>query len=139
VYKIDSIKDLSVKIKFSQRSENDQHFLFHEIKNKELIICINKLHPYFNEIDDNTRVDEIIKQYLFDALAEYQVSKAYGGRIESKAIRHQKDKFLRAKIDVLTRKDLQHTESEIKNFYKEAKKQKLIKNKLQKKKKRRGD
>jgi len=124
IYKIDSIKDLNVKIKFPKRSENDQHFIFHEIKDKELTICINKLHPYFNEIDDNSRADEIINQYLFDALAEYQVSKNYSGRIDSKAIRYQKDKLMRAKIDILHRKDLEHTETEIQTFQKNSQKAK---------------
>lgn len=128
VYKIDSIKDLTIKIKFPQRSENDQHFIFHEIKDKELIICINKLHPYFNEIEDSVRVDEIINQYLFDALAEYQVSKNYSGRIESKAIRYQKDKLMRAKIDILHRKDFEHTEMEIESLQKVSKKKKRQKN-----------
>ena len=137
-YKIDSIKGLNIKINFSTRSENDQHFIFHEIKNNELVICINKLHPYFHEIDDSSRVQEIIKQYLFDALAEHLVSKNDTGRVDSKAIRYQKDKLMRAKIEILNRKDLEHTKDGIKSLQKESRKiniKKNIKNKVIRKKK----
>jgi hypothetical protein len=94
----------TIKGRLLNRSPNDKHFLIEPNlnKKKEVHITINRLHPYFRALSNDSRFEELLFQYIADALAEYMVSQQHA-EITPAAIRHAKDQILRAKIDILNK------------------------------------
>lgn len=94
----------TIKGRMLNRSENDKHFIIEPNlnKKKEIHITINRLHPYFRSLSDDSRFQELLFQFIADALAEYMVSQQHS-EITPAAIRHAKDQILRAKINIMNK------------------------------------
>lgn len=101
---LDLGKGYTIKGRMLNRSENDKHFVIEPNlnKKKEIHITINRLHPYFRSLSDDSRFQELLFQYIADALAEYMVSQQHS-EITPAAIRHAKDQILRAKINIINK------------------------------------
>lgn len=107
LWSIDVGAAITVRVFLQDRSENDPHLTIASETNNVLNVVINQQHPYYLEIDSTERADEIIRQYIYDAVAEYRVFQRMAAQPPD-AIRRFKDHLLRAKI---TRLQNQHTES----------------------------
>jgi len=59
-------------------------------------IVINGLHPYYMDLEATEAIDECIRQYIYDAIAEYRVGKLTG-RINPNSVRRIKNDLLRVK------------------------------------------
>jgi hypothetical protein len=57
-------------------------------------VIINRLHPYFVAIPTTEAVSECIRQYIYDAIAEYRVGKLTG-KVNPNSVRRFKDDLLR--------------------------------------------
>lgn len=69
-----------------------------------LHVIINGLHPYYLSLSGDA-IDECIHQYIFDAVAEFKVSKMMAARLNPDSIRRLKDSLLRARADQLDNAD----------------------------------
>jgi Histidine kinase-, DNA gyrase B-, and HSP90-like ATPase len=98
---------ITVRVFLQDRSANDPHLTIASETGNVLSVIINQQHPYYLEIDSTERADELIRQYIYDAVAEYRVFQRIAVQ-QPDAIRRFKDQLLRAKI---TRLHNQHSES----------------------------
>jgi hypothetical protein len=60
-------------------------------------VIVNGLHPYYLDIDSADAVDECVKQYVYDAIAEYRVSKL-NSPLNPTSVRRLKDGLLRVHV-----------------------------------------
>jgi hypothetical protein len=56
---------------------------------------VNGLHPYYLALEDVGSIDECLRQYIFDAIAEYRTSKMLAS-LNPQSTRRFKDDLLRA-------------------------------------------
>jgi hypothetical protein len=59
-------------------------------------VLINNLHPYYEEIESPDAKEECLRQFIYDAIAEYRVSRQMG-QVNPDSVRRKKDSLLRAK------------------------------------------
>lgn len=57
-------------------------------------VIINGLHPYFSSLEAADAIEECLKQYIYEAIAEYRVSQL-AGRVNPDSARRYKDGLLR--------------------------------------------
>ena len=99
MWTIDIASGLTVQLFLQDRTDNDPHLtLWHGTEAGLVKVIINQQHPYFMEITSAERADELIRQYVYDAVAEYVVIKR-NSRLEADAVRRLKDDLLRARIN----------------------------------------
>ena len=60
-------------------------------------MIINGLHPYYSSIESSDAIDECIRQYIYDSIAEYKVSKLQG-RVNPDSVRRLKNDYLRVQV-----------------------------------------
>jgi hypothetical protein len=60
-------------------------------------VIVNGLHPYYLDIDSADAIDECVKQYIYDAIAEYRVSKLLS-QLNPASVRRLKDALLRVQV-----------------------------------------
>jgi hypothetical protein len=60
-------------------------------------VIINGLHPYYAGLESSDTIEECIRQYVYDAIAEYHVMHQ-SGKVNPDSVRRLKDQLLRAKI-----------------------------------------
>jgi hypothetical protein len=116
LWSLDVGAGITVRIFLQDRSANDPHLTIVSETGNVLSVIINQQHPYYLEIDSTERADEIIRQYIYDAVAEYRVFQRIAVQ-QPDAIRRFKDQLLRAKI---TRFENQHAETTQNEFAKIA-------------------
>ncbi|RYD64190.1 MAG: hypothetical protein EOP83_10370 [Verrucomicrobiaceae bacterium] len=93
----DVLPDLRVIVSLQERSENDPYLTISAgAKPGTLHVIINNLHAYYSDIDSPDAKEECLRQYIYDAIAEYQVSKLFG-KVNPDAIRRKKNSLLHAK------------------------------------------
>lgn len=63
-----------------------------------LHIIINNLHPYYEGLDSPDAKMECIRQFIYDAIAEYRVAKQHG-TLSPSSVKRKKDSLLRARQD----------------------------------------
>jgi hypothetical protein len=59
-------------------------------------VIINGLHPYYQSLESNDAIEECVHQYIYDAVAEYRVSKLQA-RVNPDSVRRLKNDLLRAR------------------------------------------
>lgn len=106
------LEDLKVRLCFSSKSENDPHLTIYPPQKGHLDVIVNQLHPYYSEIDNPERVDELVRQFIYDGIAEYFVQEKTSRR-EPDAIRKLKDNLLRAKLTRLQNENAASQEFEL--------------------------
>lgn len=112
VAEIEIVPGLRVRFSVQERSENDPHLtIVAGAEQGTIHVIINGLHPYYCSLDSVDAIDECMRQYLYDAVAEYQVSRQTA-RVNPDSVRRLKDQFLRAKIIQLENAASAVTESE---------------------------
>jgi hypothetical protein len=60
-------------------------------------VIVNRLHPYYAGLESSDTIEECIRQYIYDAIAEYQVSHQTS-KLNPDSVRRLKDQLLRAKF-----------------------------------------
>jgi hypothetical protein len=89
------LADLKLIISLRETSEFEPHVTIQagsELGTMHIII--NKLHPYYLGLEDVAAIDECLRQYIYDAIAEYRTSRAMAPNPQS--VRRFKDQLLRA-------------------------------------------
>ncbi|MEX1829774.1 ATP-binding protein [Luteibacter sp. CQ10] len=97
VVDLEIVPGLRVVVALQERSENDPYLTISVgAEQGKIFVIINNLHPYYADIDSPDANEECIRQYIYDAIAEYLVSRQQG-RVTQDSTRKKKDSLLRAK------------------------------------------
>ncbi len=92
---IEVLPELRVIVSLQEKSEYEPHLTIVAGATAGTIhVIINGLHPYYCALESSDSVDECIRQYLYDAISEYRVSKLTGG-VNPNSIRRLKNDLLR--------------------------------------------
>lgn len=95
---IDVVSDLRVVVWLPEKSEYEPHLTIVTGADPGTIhVIINRLHPYFSSLESADAVDEAIRQYVYDAIAEYRVSKLTG-KVNPDSVRRLKNDLLRVQV-----------------------------------------
>jgi hypothetical protein len=90
--------ELKVVFSVQQRSEHDPHLTIDAgAEAGTIYVIINGLHPYYSQIESPDAVEECMRQYLYDAIAEYKVTKL-AARLSPETIRRLKNDLLKAEV-----------------------------------------
>lgn len=93
----DVLPELKVRVWLQERSENDPYLTISAGAELGVLhVIINNLHAYYADIDSPDAKEECLRQYIYDAVAEYQVTKLFG-KVNPDAIRRKKNSLLQAK------------------------------------------
>ncbi|PTR33648.1 histidine kinase/DNA gyrase B/HSP90-like ATPase [Luteibacter sp. OK325] len=97
VIEVEVVPGLRVVVALQERSENDPYLTITTAAAPgKIFVIINNLHPYYADIDSPDANEECIRQFIYDAIAEYLVSKQTG-KVSPESMRKKKDSLLRAK------------------------------------------
>ncbi len=92
--------DLRVDIWIQDKSENDPYVVRYAAADKGVVhIIINRLHPYYGTRPSVEAIYECIRQYIYDAVAEYRVAQTI--QVTPDSVRRMKDNLLRAEANRL--------------------------------------
>lgn len=92
---IDVLSDLRVVVWLPEKSEYEPHLtIVTGALAGTINVIINRLHPYFCSLESSDSVDEAIRQYIYDAISEYRVSKMTGN-VNPDSVRRLKNDLLR--------------------------------------------
>ena len=95
---IDVARELRVVVSVSEKSEYEPHLTIVSDANPGIIhVIINRLHPYYSSLESTDAVNECLRQYVYDAIAEYRVSKL-AGRVNPDSVRRLKNDLLRVQV-----------------------------------------
>lgn len=72
-------------------------------------VIVNRLHSYYASLETNEAIEECFRQYVYDAIAEYKVSKL-SSRVSWDSVRLLKDSLLKAQIVRLENRVLREQE-----------------------------
>ena len=86
---------LKVIVSLVERSEYEPHVtLVAGALPGTIHVIINGLHPYYASLDSGDAIEECLKQYVYDAIAQYRVSKL-SARVTPDSVSKYKDHLLR--------------------------------------------
>ena len=95
---IEVTPELRVIVSLQERSEYEPHLTITAGAEAGTIhVIINGLHPYYSSLESSDAVDECIRQYIYDAIAEYKVSKLTA-RVVPESVRRLKNDLLRVRV-----------------------------------------
>lgn len=87
--------DLKVHVSLQEKSEYEPHVVIVTGADPNTIhVIINGLHPYYANLETTDAIDECVRQYIYDAIAEYRVSRLQG-RVTPESVRRFKNDLLR--------------------------------------------
>lgn len=86
---------INIRVALQERSEHDPYVSIVAAAEPGTInVVINRLHPYYESLETSEAIDECIRQYIFDAIAEYQVHSQQSA-VNPDSVRRGKDALLR--------------------------------------------
>lgn len=86
---------IKINVALQERSEHDPYVtIFATAELDTIDIVINRLHPYYESLETSEAIDECIRQFVFDAIAEYKVHKQQS-TVNPDSVRRGKDSLLR--------------------------------------------
>lgn len=95
---IDVTPELKVVVSLQEKSEFEPHLTVAAGAEVGVVhVIINGLHPYYSSLESTDSIDECIRQYIYDAIAEYRVSKLHA-RVNPDSVRRLKDNLLRVQV-----------------------------------------
>jgi hypothetical protein len=87
--------DFRVDIWIQDKSENDPYVVSYAGADKGVVhIIVNRIHPYYAARPNVEAIYECIRQYIYDAVAEYRVGQLI--KVTPDSVRRMKDALLRA-------------------------------------------
>jgi hypothetical protein len=106
---IEVSSELRVIVSMKEVSEYEPYVVLAAAADAGVIhVIVNGLHPYYLDIDSADAIDECVKQYIYDAISEYRVSKL-AARLNPDSVRKLKDSLLR--VHVVTAQNLSAEQS----------------------------
>jgi hypothetical protein len=97
VMEFEVVPDLKVIVSLHEVSEFEPHVTIATAAAPGTIhVIVNGLHPYYAALESTDALDECLRQYVYDAIAEYRVSKLTQ-RLNPDSIRRFKNELLRVK------------------------------------------
>lgn len=104
------LPDLHLVISEKETSEYEPYVIYAPgADGKTLHIIINLLHPYYEMLGADAAIEECVHQYVFDAVAEFKVSKQLG-KINPNTVRTLKDQLLRARVTGVENREAEQRE-----------------------------
>ncbi|MFL6606334.1 MAG: ATP-binding protein [Steroidobacteraceae bacterium] len=98
IARLEILSDLTVIVSLKQTSEWEPHLVVViGAQPGVLHVIINGLHPYYQSIESSEAIEECVHQYIYDAVAEYRVSKLQA-RVNPDSVRRLKNDLLRARM-----------------------------------------
>lgn len=95
---IDVLPELKIIVSLQEKSEFEPHLTIAAGAEAGTIhIIINGLHPYYDSLESTDAMDECIRQYVYDAIAEYRVSKL-NAKLSPDSVRRLKNELLRVQV-----------------------------------------
>lgn len=95
ISEMEVLPGLRIVVSLQEKSENDRHLTIIIGAEEGVIhVIINGLHPYYISLESSDAVNECIRQYIYDAVAEYRVMKLTS-RVNPDSVRRLKDDLLR--------------------------------------------
>lgn len=92
---VDVAPGLRVVVSLQEKSEYEPHLtIVTGAEAGTIHVIINGLHPYYCSLVSTDAVDECMRQYIYDAIAEYRVSKLTG-KVNPDSVRRLKNDLLR--------------------------------------------
>jgi hypothetical protein len=92
------LPDLRVIVSLQEKSEYEPHVtIVAGAEAGTIHVIINGLHPYYCSLETNDAIDECVRQYVYDAISEYRVSKLIG-RVNPDSVRRFKNELLRVHV-----------------------------------------
>lgn len=89
---------LKVVVSLQNRSDNDPYVtLVAGAEGETIHVIINALHPYYVTLEISDAIEECIRQYVYDAIAEYKVGKMQG-KVTPDSVRRLKNDLLRVQM-----------------------------------------
>ena len=86
---------LNVIVVLQERNEYEPYLVIEASSRPGTIfVIINSLHPYYISLESSDAIDECIRQYIYDAIAEYRVSQLAQG-VTPDSVRRLKNDLLR--------------------------------------------
>jgi len=111
VLTIDILPELRVVVWLLERSEFEPHLTIETAATPGTIhVVLNRLHPYYSSLESTEAADECMRQYIYDAVAEYRVSKL-AAKVNPNSVRRLKDQLLRV-VETLPPSPSQDTPAE---------------------------
>lgn len=92
------LSDLNVKVWLTDRSEYEPHLTI--VAGAELgtiHVIVNRLHPYFGTLESTDAINEALRQYIYDAISEYRVTRL-AGTVHPDSVRRLKNDLLRVQV-----------------------------------------
>lgn len=90
--------DLTVIVSLKEISEHDPYLSIAASAAPGTVhVVINGLHPYYMDLESAEAIDECIRQYIYDAIAEYRVGKL-AAPLSPGSVRRIKNDLLRVKV-----------------------------------------
>ena len=87
--------EIKIRLHLQERSERDYYVVISSAAEAGTIdIVINHIHPYYASLETRDAMDECIRHYIFDAIAEYKVRKQQSN-VNPDSVRNVKDSLLR--------------------------------------------
>lgn len=95
IARFDVTPELRVVVSLQEKSEYEPHLTIVAGADIGTIhVIINGLHPYYSSLDSSDAIDECLRQYIYDAIAEYRASKLTS-RVVPDSVRRLKNDLLR--------------------------------------------
>ena len=90
--------ELKIKVSLQETSIYEPYFtLVADAHPGTMHVIINGLHSYYASLETNEAIEECMRQFVYDAIAEYRVSKMTA-RVSWDSVRRLKDDLLKAQI-----------------------------------------
>jgi hypothetical protein len=90
--------ELRIIVSYKQVSEYEPHLTIATGAEPGTVhVIINGLHPYYIDLESSDAAQECVRQYIYDAIAEYRVSKQ-DARVNADSVRRLKNDLLRAQV-----------------------------------------
>lgn len=96
---VGKIDKLEIKIFLESSSPNDPYVVHESSSDREVIVIINKDHPFFTQIEGASGVLNYARFCTYDALAEWKAAKLTG-KIDLRVIKRIKDELLRLPLEI---------------------------------------
>lgn len=94
----DVTPELRIIVSLQERSEYEPHLTIAAGAEAGTVhVIINGLHPYYASIESSDAIEECIRQYIYDAIAEYRVSKLQSP-VTPESVKRIKNELLRVQV-----------------------------------------
>jgi hypothetical protein len=98
VVTLEVLPELKVFVYLQEKSDYEPYVTVYSGADAGTIyVIINGLHPYYAALDSTDAIDECIRQFIYDAIAEYRVTKLTG-RVNPDSVRRLKNDLLKVKV-----------------------------------------